>query len=115
MFVPTLGGYSVLIQLKLSTLVETIATGGGDPSVIADAVWDEPAADHVAPGSTGRSIVDIAALVDDLHDEALGKWVLNPSTSKLTLYRLDGSVMQVFNLKVAVGDVPPYVERAPVA
>jgi len=117
------------IDVEKSTSAALLSgSGGATPAECAIAVWNEPAADHVAPGSTGRSIkdtgdavvdtynllADVSDFVNDLHDEALGKWVLNSKTSELTLYRLDGSVMQVFNLKVAVGDVPPYVERSPV-
>lgn len=60
------------------------------------------------------TLLDVQSDVVDVHDEALGKRVLNPKTSTETLYRLNGSVLQVFNLKVAVGDVPPYVEKEPV-
>lgn len=60
-----------------------------------------------------NQVLDIADFVDDIHDEAFGKWVLNPTTATLTLYRKNGAVMQVFNLKVAAGNVPPFVERAP--
>ena len=100
--------------VALSTDGSLLAGSGATPAEVADAVWDEPAADHVAPGSEGRSLEDTADFVDDLHDESFGRWVLNPSTSTWTLYRKNGTVMQVFNMKVAVGDVPPYVERTPV-
>ena len=116
------------IDVEKSTSAALIeGSGGATPAQVADAVWDEPAADHVAPGSEGRLIkdvydvgidtynleADVADLVDDLHDEALGRWVLNAVAKTLTLYRADNSVLRVFNLTVAAKDVPPFVERTP--
>lgn len=113
---------------RVSATSGALVAAGSITAEVAAAVWDESAVAHVAPGSTGRLLTDayttsvdtynlladVADLVDDLHDEALGKWTLNPATSTLTLFRTDGSVLRVFQLKAAVGDVPPYVERAPV-
>lgn len=116
------------IDVEKSTSAALVeGSGGSTPAQVAAAVWDEPTAGHAVPGSAGRmesdtynAVLDVynmmtylADLAEDLHDEALGKWALNPKTSTLTLFRADGSVLQAFKLKTAVGDVPPYVERAP--
>lgn len=60
-----------------------------------------------------NQVADVGDIAEDLHDEALGRWVLNPTAKTLTLYRVDGSVLRTFNLTVAAGDVPPYVAREP--
>jgi len=50
----------------------------------------------------------------DLHDEAFGKWVVDPTGNTLTLYRADGvTVLKLFNLTEAAGAVPAYVQRVP--
>jgi hypothetical protein len=52
--VPTLGDFTVEVEWNVSNLTETIATGGGDPGAIADAVWDENVvAAHGATGTGG--------------------------------------------------------------
>lgn len=89
--VPTLGGYTVLVELERSALitglplldaaVSTRAAAGDAMALtapaaasVADAVWDEPAAAHVAAGSFGELESGLAAmtaqqvaLVRDLH------------------------------------------------
>ncbi len=89
---------------------------GGQVSGVADQVDD--VADQVT--GVGVQVSDVADRVediidttDDLHDEALGRWVLNPAAQTLTLYRADGSVLRVFNLTLAAADVPPYIARTP--
>ena len=127
LLVPTLGDFTVMVVLARSNIIDTVATGGGDPGVIADAVWDELSTGHLAPGSMGKSlsdakvasegawadIVNVQALVADMHDESFGRWTLDAVNNTLTLYRLNGSVMQVFNLTRAVGTPPAYVARTP--
>jgi hypothetical protein len=47
--------------------------GGGSPSDIADAVWDEPASGHVAAGSMGKELQDKPSaeeVADQVWDEA---------------------------------------------
>ena len=54
--------------------------------------------------------------ITDIRDEALGKWVLDPTGKTLTLYRVDGvTVLKVFNLGDTVGDVPVFISRTPAA
>lgn len=77
--VPTLGGYTVLVELERSALitglpfldaaVSTRAAAGDAMALTApalasltDAVWDEPAAAHVAVGSFGELQAAMAAL-----------------------------------------------------
>lgn len=53
--------------------------------------------------------------INDLHDEAFGKWVVDPTGNTLTLYKADGvTVLKQFGLTEAVGVVPAYVGRTPV-
>lgn len=53
--------------------------------------------------------------LDDLHDEALGRWVLDKDAKTLTLYRASGAVLKVFDLiePSAGSPVPAFVERTP--
>lgn len=67
-------------------LINTENIGGGDPSAIADAVWDEPIVDHLSVGSTGEKLnegsVDsatIALIADAVWDELLSEHVLDGS------------------------------------
>lgn len=54
------------------------------------------------------------ANVTDLHDEAFGKWDLNPDTGVLTLYRTDKiTVLATFDLPQAAGIVPAFIGRVP--
>lgn len=71
-------------------------------------IWDE-AREYVSEaGSHGEAMVD-------MHDEAVGKWEVNPSGNTLTLYREDGvTVLKQFTLTEAAGTVPVYVSRTPV-
>jgi len=127
LLVPTLGDFTVMVVLARSNIIDTVATGGGDPGVIAGAVWDEPKTLHILPGSMGKEVTDtkslataiyqdvgdISDLATDLHSEAFGKWVVNPVANELTLYREDGSVLQVFQLTPTAATVPTYVARTP--
>lgn len=52
--------------------------------------------------------------IDDLHDEAFGKWVLDPTNDTLNLYQVGtATVLASFNLTATVGDVSAYIERIP--
>jgi len=56
----------------------------------------------------------VMPLLQDLHDEAFGKWILDPDGKTMTLYKGDGvTVLQTFNLTEAAGAVPAFIERAP--
>lgn len=44
-----------------------------DESEISDQVWDETASEHVAAGSVGKKLVDIATAVDALTVSTTGK------------------------------------------
>lgn len=89
--------------MSRGTITEIIAS----PAEIADAVLDESVSDHIGVGTVGL-------LLQDLHDEATGKWIMNPNDNTMTLYREDGiTVLKVFDLTPAIGDVPSYIERTP--
>ena len=50
----------------------------------------------------------------DLHDEAFGKWVLDPTAKTLTLYKSDGTtILKTFALTNATSTVPAFIERIP--
>jgi hypothetical protein len=65
-FIPTLDPWTITINLNTSTLVEVVtpsisidqSTIDGIAAASADAVWDEPVADHQNAGSTGETIKD---------------------------------------------------------
>ena len=95
--VPTLGGFTVLVELERSSLitglpfldvaVSTRAAAGDAMSLtvpaeasLADAVWDEAEAAHVLPGSFGARMALLGKLQRNRLEEAPG----NPGT--LVLY-----------------------------
>jgi hypothetical protein len=59
-------------------------------------------------------LADMKFLIDDLHDEAFGRWVMDPVSNSLKLYRVDGSLMKQFNLTSTSVNCPTYVERNPI-
>lgn len=60
--VPTLGGYTVLVELERSALITGLPLLDVAVSTVAGTVWDEPAAAHVAAGSFGELQAALAAL-----------------------------------------------------
>lgn len=56
--VPTLGAFTVTVEMATSNLIDQVSSTGSDPATIADAVWDELASGHVAAGSLGRLLAD---------------------------------------------------------
>lgn len=57
---------------------------------------------------------DVAPIVNDLNDVALGKWVVDPEANTLTLYRIDGiTVLKVFDLTASSDIIPAYLARVP--
>ena len=66
--------------------------------------------------TSGVSIIPLTITTEggkliNIEDEALGKWVLNPSANTLTLYRQDGTtVLKTFTLTIGSG-VPSYTQR----
>ena len=54
------------------------------------------------------------ATLQDVHDEAFGKWILDPVAKTLTLYKADGiEVLKVFSLGDTQIAVPSFISRAP--
>lgn len=85
-----------------NTVIQALREDAG----IADAVWDELYAGHTITGSYG-------ALMNDLKDEAFGKWTMDPVAKTLTLYRSDGiTVLKTFNLTDTVSSVPVFIGRS---
>lgn len=70
----------------------TVTSGSGvteqDKLDIADRVWDEDVVNHDDLGSFGEAI-------EDIHQEAVGKWEFNPTTKTLTVYERDGSSSRI--------------------
>ena len=93
--------------------IDTIGGTVSDIDTVLDGVDGKVDVVKTAVDAVDGTVLDIADLAADLHDEALGRWVLDPANATLTLYREDGSVLRVFNLRVAAGNVPPFVERIP--
>lgn len=52
-------------------------------------------------------------LLQDLHDEALGEWTLNPDDNTLTLYRKDGKLLSIMDLPNTIRTLPSYIGRIP--
>jgi len=130
------GSYDLIFyrQLGGSPAPSTdIVIGNGEMYVVDDAetVLDAnpstrlAAVDYTAPDNA--SITAIQAKTDnlpadpasqakltDLHDEAFGKWTLDPTAKTLTLYRANGTVLKVFNLTDTSSTVPAFIQRTPV-
>lgn len=50
----------------------------------------------------------------DVHNEAFGKWILDPSAKTLTLYKADGiAVLKTFDLTDTTSTVPAFITRTP--
>ena len=50
----------------------------------------------------------------DLHDEAFGKWILDPTAKTLTLYKADGvTILKTFDLSDTTNTVPVFIGRTP--
>jgi len=105
--VPTLGGYTVLTTLKVSNLVDSAATPEVDPAAIADAVWDEPVADHLGVGSTGAALesggAGGAGLTDAQATQLAEVWRLLglDSAAPLTIARTQRSAGSGIVLRIA--------------
>jgi hypothetical protein len=70
--------------------------------------------DESAGATVENDILDGCHL-QDLHDEAFGKWTINPTTKKLTMYKADGvTVLKEFNLTDTTESIPAYIARVPV-
>lgn len=62
----------------------------------------------------GSAVLAKQAKLDDLHDEAFGKWNLDPTAKTLTLYKSDGAtVLKTFNLTTTPSTVPAFIRRTP--
>lgn len=61
-------------------------------------------------GSINRRVADF---LSDIHDETLGEWILNPDAKTLTLLRIDGSVLKVFDLTDTTRTLPSFIGRIP--
>lgn len=66
--VPTLGGYTVDVSLKISTLVESVSGGSGGltSQQTAAAVWGALSSAHADPGTFGEALgtLDVNAVAD---------------------------------------------------
>lgn len=56
----------------------------------------------------------VGATLNDLKDEAFGRWKLDPVLNTMTLYKSDGiTVLKVFNLTTTTQHVDAFLERVP--
>lgn len=106
-----------------------------DTAAIADAVWDEPRAEHVDPGSTGEALNQIRADMSDALDKLYldadsvlemvqllikmeaGRTRIDPTQNTLTVYDEDCTTpLRVFKLYDSTGaeSVTDVCERKPV-
>jgi len=128
------GGVSLASNCRYQTSKITPADALSAADV-ADAVWDEPKADHLVPGSTGEALsqtkADTADIIDKLYLDAdsvlevvqlllkleAGRTKIDPTTNTLTVYDEDcTTVLRVFNLYDSTGapSVIDVCERKPV-
>lgn len=90
-------------------------------------IWAELLVNNDVVGSFGKFLQDLGVEVDgikikvsdiqikteDCHDEAFGKWYLDPNLLTLTYYRKDGSVLQAFDLNTTRINILPIIGRVP--
>lgn len=55
----------------------------------------------------------VADFLSDVHDETLGEWILNPDAKTLTLLRIDGTTLKVFDLTDTTRTLPSFIGRTP--
>jgi len=66
-FIDTLGAYTVRINYAQPVQAITVSTGGGgDPAVIADAIWDELKTSHTTANTFGKIIQDMEVLTKQI-------------------------------------------------
>lgn len=73
-FVPTVGGYTVLCRIDTTNRGVLLSGTGADPETIADAVWDEALLGHATAGTAGKALTDVptqAQNADAVWDELL--------------------------------------------
>lgn len=102
----------------------TLHMGGSGCKVIIDSSCTNGFIDihglaDVEDNSTGNCNVHhhwiSGVLLQDLHDEAFGKWALNTDGTIMTLYRADGvTVLKTFNIAEAAGTLVVPQSRIPV-
>lgn len=63
--------------------------------------------------NSGPDCIVTRPLLQDLRDEALGKWILNPVDNTLILYRKDGTILATMDLPFTLDTLPAYVGRVP--
>jgi hypothetical protein len=74
---------------------------------ITDAILNEPFETHTISGTYGK-------LLNDVFDEAFGKWVLDPTVKTLTLYKSNGvTILKVFDLTDTATNIPAFIARIP--
>lgn len=66
----------------------------------------------IASGSL-EIINDLEITPKDLHDNAFGTWTFDRAAKTLTLLRVDGSVLKVFDLTTIAIAIDPVIARTP--
>jgi len=96
-----------------------VVDGGGDPfndtdeSYMVRVNYQQPVQAITIESGSGLSDEQNEKL-NDVHDEALGKWVVSPSAKTLTLYRVDGvTILTTFDLAETSATVPVFIGRNP--
>ena len=68
--------------------------------------------------SVGANVIDDDLIqpseIGDLHDEALGKWVVDPTGKTLKLFRKNDTLFRTFNLADTAATIPNFISRTPV-
>ncbi|MEE8575507.1 MAG: hypothetical protein V3T30_08855 [Thermodesulfobacteriota bacterium] len=108
------------------SMTEDLVIGGSYVNVENRQVWiDDSYVQYIKDTATGKlkgyRFLVVAGdrvigwtNIGDLHDEAFGKWVLDPGGETLTLYKADGvTVLKTFNLTSTYNALPAFIERSP--
>lgn len=96
-FVPTLGTFNVHTETVTSNVIDTVATGGSEPTDVAAAVWAH---------ATGADLVAKMTMITKI---LRNRTETNPATGIMTVYDDDGTTpLLTANLYEDVAAATPY-------
>jgi len=110
---------TVNLNTWLGSLVQELSSGIDSSTVIIKSgatlqnIYDKLLTHPTLAEIEASTVLAKEATLKDVHDEALGKWVVDPTAKTLTLYRIDGSVLKVFNLGFTAATVDKFISRIP--
>jgi hypothetical protein len=121
-----INGWKIFVDHEVAITGVVYADDGSNPFITpasANVVRSTASNLALAYGLTGsqeaqnaliQSLLSIIQTqTDDLYQEAFGRWAIDFNANTLSLYRTNGTLLQVFNLSRSNDQPPNYVERVP--